>query len=69
MDIIGGTNDAPWTLEAADRYCERLAQTHYENFTVGWVMKILLSGNGLPGNPLPVVGLSRTAPQLMSLVR
>ncbi len=39
MDSIGGANDVPWTLEAADRYCERLAQTHYENFTVGsWLL-------------------------------
>ncbi len=39
MDSIGGVNDVPWTLEAADRYCERLAQTHYENFTVGsWLL-------------------------------
>ncbi len=35
MDSIGGTNDLPWTLEAADGYCERLARTHYENFSVG----------------------------------
>jgi len=39
MDSIGGANDVLWTLEAADRYCERLAQTHYENFTVGsWLL-------------------------------
>ena len=35
MDPIVESKDAPWTLEAADRYCERLAKTHYENFTVG----------------------------------
>ena len=34
-----GAKNVPWTLEAADRYCERLAQTHYENFTVGsWLL-------------------------------
>ena len=39
MDPIGGARNVPWTLEAADRYCERLAQTHYENFTVGsWLL-------------------------------
>ena len=39
MDPIGGAQDLPWTLEAADRYCERLARTHYENFTVGsWLL-------------------------------
>ena len=35
MDPIGGSRDTPWTPEAAFRYCERLAKTHYENFTVG----------------------------------
>ena len=36
---IGWSKDVPWTLEAADRYCERLARTHYENFTVGsWLL-------------------------------
>ena len=36
---IGGSKSAPWTLEAADRYCEGLAKTHYENFTVGsWLL-------------------------------
>ena len=35
----GGAYDLPWTLEAADRYCERLARAHYENFTVGsWLL-------------------------------
>ena len=29
------TNAAPWNREDAYRYCERLARTHYENFTVG----------------------------------
>ena len=39
MDLIGQAKDVPWTHEAADRYCERLAQTHYENFTVGsWLL-------------------------------
>jgi len=39
MDPIGGAKSVPWTLEDADRYCERLAQTHYENFTVGsWLL-------------------------------
>ena len=39
MDPIGGSKSVPWTLEAADRYCEKLAQTHYENFTVGsWLL-------------------------------
>ena len=44
MDPIGGapigwSKDVPWTLEGADRYCERLARTHYENFTVGsWLL-------------------------------
>ena len=28
-----------WTAEAAHRYCQRLAQSHYENFTVGsWLV-------------------------------
>ena len=27
--------ETPLTLDAAYRYCERLARTHYENFTVG----------------------------------
>ena len=31
--------DITWTPDAAYRYCERLAQTHYENFTVGsWLL-------------------------------
>lgn len=39
MDPIGESKDAPWTLDASDRYCERLAKTHYENFTVGsWLL-------------------------------
>ncbi len=29
------TAPAPWTREAAYRYCQRLARAHYENFTVG----------------------------------
>ena len=36
---IGWPKSLPWTLEAADRYCERLTRTHYENFTVGsWLL-------------------------------
>ena len=28
-----------WTREEAYRYCQRLARTHYENFTVGsWLL-------------------------------
>ncbi len=39
MDSTGGAREVPWTLEAADRFCARLAQTHYENFTVGsWLL-------------------------------
>ena len=39
MNPIAESKGAPWTLEAADRYCERLAKTHYENFTVGsWLL-------------------------------
>ena len=31
--------ETPLTLDAAYRYCERLARTHYENFTVGsWLL-------------------------------
>ena len=31
--------DITWTPDAAYRYCQRLAQTHYENFTVGsWLL-------------------------------
>ncbi len=29
-----GAPKGPWTLEAAYRYCERMAETHYENFPV-----------------------------------
>ena len=32
---LGITQDARWSSESAYRYCERLARTHYENFTVG----------------------------------
>src|SRR5918999_3633041 len=28
-----------WSQDAAHRYCERMARTHYENFTVGsWLL-------------------------------
>lgn len=33
------TQERCWTREEAHRYCQRLAQTHYENFTVGsWLL-------------------------------
>ncbi len=33
------TTPSTWTIEAARRYCERLARSHYENFTVGsWLV-------------------------------
>ena len=39
MPLIGGTTANTWTAEAAFRFCERLAKTHYENFTVGsWLL-------------------------------
>ncbi len=33
------TTPATWTIEAARQYCQRLARSHYENFTVGsWLI-------------------------------
>ena len=33
------TTPAAWTTEAARQYCQRLARSHYENFTVGsWLI-------------------------------
>ncbi|HEU0022569.1 MAG TPA: squalene synthase HpnC [Dehalococcoidia bacterium] len=37
--IPAAAQDITWTPDAAYRYCQRLAQTHYENFTVGsWLL-------------------------------
>lgn len=39
MTPSAAAQDITWTPDAAYRYCERLAQTHYENFTVGsWLL-------------------------------
>lgn len=39
MALPTAAQDITWTPDAAYRYCERLAQTHYENFTVGsWLL-------------------------------
>jgi squalene synthase HpnC len=39
MSPPAAPQDTTWTADAAYRYCERLAQTHYENFTVGsWLL-------------------------------
>jgi squalene synthase HpnC len=35
MSQPAATTTGQWTTEAAYRYCERMARTHYENFTVG----------------------------------
>lgn len=32
---IPSTVEAPWPLSQAEKYCEKLAKSHYENFTVG----------------------------------
>jgi phytoene/squalene synthetase len=39
MTPTAAAPDTTWTRDAAFRYCERLARTHYENFTVGsWLL-------------------------------
>lgn len=39
MTPPAAAQDTAWTPDAAYRYCERLARTHYENFTVGsWLL-------------------------------
>lgn len=39
MTPPAAAQDITWTPDAAYRYCERLARTHYENFTVGsWLL-------------------------------
>lgn len=39
MSLTAETTAQAWTTEAAYRFCERLAKTHYENFTVGsWLL-------------------------------
>lgn len=39
MSPMAAAQDTIWTRDAAYRYCERLARTHYENFTVGsWLL-------------------------------
>ena len=39
MALAAETTAKDWTPEAAYRFCERLAKTHYENFTVGsWLL-------------------------------
>jgi squalene synthase HpnC len=39
MTDFSAAQDIAWTPDAAYRYCERLARTHYENFTVGsWLL-------------------------------
>ena len=49
-----------WTLEAAYRYCQRLAETHYENFTVG----SLLMPKALRRHLYAIYGYCRSADDL-----
>ena len=35
MTLTAPPHDITWSVEDAYRFCERLARSHYENFTVG----------------------------------